>query len=99
MNILLRPNEREDVVSIEEVREEHLVRRAHRIGDRCSDLYCVGYVTTRRCHLCNDIFTRPDTREVLHANASKARDRIAMHRAFLEAARADEELAGLYVKT
>jgi len=51
------------------------------------------------CHLCNDIFTRPDTREVLHANAAKARDRIAMHRAFLEAARGDKELAGLYVKS
>ena len=51
------------------------------------------------CHLCNDIFTRPETRDVLHANAWKARDRIAMHRSFLEAARADKELSGLYVKS
>ena len=51
------------------------------------------------CHLCNDIFTRPETRDVLHANAWKARGRIAMHRSFLEAARADKELSALYVKT
>jgi len=38
-------------------------------------------------------------REVLHANAWKARDRIAMHRAFREAARADKEIAGLHVKS
>jgi len=50
------------------------------------------------CHLCNDIFTRSETREVLHTNAQKARDRIAMHLDFLEAARGDKELAGLYAK-
>ncbi|MGF1639387.1 MAG: radical SAM protein [Rhodospirillales bacterium] len=51
------------------------------------------------CHLCNDIFTREDSRAVLHANAWRARPRIALHRSFLEAARADEELSSLYVKT
>ncbi len=51
------------------------------------------------CHFCNDIFTRPDTRDILPANAAKARDRIATHRAFLEAARGDKEIAGLYVKS
>jgi hypothetical protein len=48
------------------------------------------------CHLCNDILARKETREVLSKNIEEGIERISMHRAFLEVARPDKELADLY---
>jgi organic radical activating enzyme len=48
------------------------------------------------CHLCNELLTRSDIREVLQNHIDKVIDRITLHRAFLEATRGDDELIKLY---
>jgi organic radical activating enzyme len=52
------------------------------------------YVTS--CHLCNDILTRHDTRNVLTRHIDEISSRIELHRSFLEAVRKDSELIKMY---
>lgn len=48
------------------------------------------------CHLCNEVLTRPDVRQVIAENIDEIAERVSLHRSFLEAVRPDEELAKLY---
>jgi hypothetical protein len=51
---------------------------------------------TGMCHLCNELLTRNDIRRVIEEHAGEIVDRVTLHRGFLEAARADTDLANLY---
>lgn len=48
------------------------------------------------CHLCNEVLTRPDVRRVLVEHLDEIKQRVRLHRAFLEAARTDQEIIGTY---
>ncbi len=48
------------------------------------------------CHICNDVLSRPEVREVLHGHLDEVRERISIHRAAFEAARGDQEIMQLY---
>jgi hypothetical protein len=48
------------------------------------------------CHICNDVLTRPEVREIIRNNIDKIKEQVSIHRAFLEAARPDNELISLY---
>ncbi|MCE5312741.1 MAG: radical SAM protein [Nitrospiraceae bacterium] len=52
------------------------------------------YVTA--CHLCNDLLTRHDTREVLLNHIDEIADRIELHRTFFESVRSDSEMIKMY---
>lgn len=48
------------------------------------------------CHICNDLLARPEVRQVLTDHVDEVNERVAMHRALLEAARGDNELMQIY---
>lgn len=48
------------------------------------------------CHVCNDVLSRPEVRNVLIEEIENVRDRVGLHRALLEAARGDAELMRIY---
>ena len=48
------------------------------------------------CHICNDVLSRPEVRQILQDQVEEVRERVTLHRAFLEAARGDGELMQLY---
>jgi hypothetical protein len=48
------------------------------------------------CHVCNEVLTRPDIRRVLVQHLDEIKKRIRLHRAFLEVARTDTEIATTY---
>lgn len=50
------------------------------------------------CHVCNEVLARKDVRKVIAANIDRVAPRIALHRAALELARADEAVVKLYVE-
>jgi hypothetical protein len=48
------------------------------------------------CHVCNDVLTRPDVRQVLADHLDDVHERVTAHRALLEAARGDAEMMKIY---
>jgi radical SAM family protein len=50
------------------------------------------------CHICDEVLRRPDVRRVLAAHIDEIVERVALHRAFLEAARSDHEVARIYIR-
>jgi len=48
------------------------------------------------CHICNDVLSRLEVREVLRSHLDEVRERISIHRAAFEAARGDQEIMQLY---
>ena len=50
------------------------------------------------CHICNEVLARADVRAVLAEHIDEISDRIALHRAFLEEARGNTEIAKMYTR-
>lgn len=48
------------------------------------------------CHICNDVLTRPEVRQVLEDHIDEVHAHVSTHRALLEAARPDRELMQVY---
>jgi len=48
------------------------------------------------CHVCNEVLTRPDVRRVLVQHIDEIKERVQLHRAFLEVARKDTEIMDTY---
>lgn len=50
------------------------------------------------CHICNDVLTRPEVREVLADHIDEVAEHVSAHRALLEAARGDSDLMRAYYR-
>jgi len=48
------------------------------------------------CHICNDVLTRPEARQIIADHISEIEAHVYMHRSFLEAAREDRDLISPY---
>lgn len=48
------------------------------------------------CHLCNEILSRKEIRQLLHEHNHKMVDRISLHRALFERVRSDKEIMEMY---
>lgn len=50
------------------------------------------------CHLCNEVLTRQDVRRVMAEHLEEIKQRVQLHRAFLEAARRDTGVVTRYIR-